>query len=62
VLEVGLQLQELEPEDLRVDCDRMIASTPSIRRVNELVGLDHLLGQSPDGMLDLSIKARHGGC
>jgi hypothetical protein len=51
-LEVGLHLQELEPEHLRVDCDRMIASTSSLRFVDELVGLGRLLGDGVDGVLE----------
>jgi hypothetical protein len=37
-LEVGLHVEELEPQYLRVDRDRMIASTGSLRFVDELVG------------------------
>ena len=44
--EVGLHLQELEPEHLRVDGDRMITSTSSLRLVNEFVCLDRLLGDA----------------
>jgi hypothetical protein len=51
-LEVGLHLQELEPEHLRVDRNRMIASTGSLRFVDEIVGLDGLLGHGPDGVLE----------
>jgi hypothetical protein len=58
--EVGLHLQELEPEHLRVDRDRMIASTRSLRLVDELVGLDGLLGDGPDGVLeDLAFSPSH---
>jgi hypothetical protein len=39
----------------------MIASTGSLRLVNELVGLRRLLGQGPDGVLeDLAFAASHG--
>jgi hypothetical protein len=38
-LEVGLHPQELEPQHLRVDRNRVIASTSSLRLVDELVGL-----------------------
>jgi len=59
-LEIGLQLQELEPKHLRVDGNRMVASTGSLRFVDELIGLDGLLGQSPDGVLeDLAFSASH---
>ena len=58
-LEVGLQ--ELEPEHLRLDGDRMIASTGSLRFVDELVGLDRLLGDGADGVLqDLALPLLHG--
>ena len=50
-LEVGFHLQELEAEHLRVDGDRVIASTGSGRLVHELVGLSRLLGQGPNGVL-----------
>jgi hypothetical protein len=59
-LEVGLHVQELEAEHLRVDGDRMIASTCSLRFVNELVGLDGLLGDDTDGVLeDVTFSASH---
>jgi hypothetical protein len=59
-LEVSLHLQELEPEHLGVDGDRMIASTSSLRLVNELVGLRRLLGDGVDGVLeDLAFSASH---
>jgi hypothetical protein len=51
-LEVGLHLQELEPEHLGVDGDRVIASTSSLRLVDELVGLRGLLGDGVDGVLE----------
>ena len=51
-LEVGLHPQELEAEHLRVDRDRMIPSTSSLRLVNKLVGLDGLLGDRADGVLE----------
>jgi hypothetical protein len=38
-LEIRLHLQELEPQHLRVDRDRMIASTGSLRFIDELIGL-----------------------
>jgi hypothetical protein len=59
-LEVGLHLQELEPEHLRVDRDRVIASTSSLRLVDELVGLRRLLGDGVDGVLeDVAFAACH---
>jgi low affinity Fe/Cu permease len=59
VLEFGLQ--ELEPEYLRVDHDGMIAPTGGSCPVHELVGVDCLLGQGPDGLLrDLAIPLLHG--
>jgi hypothetical protein len=59
-LEVGLHLQEPEPKHLRVDRDRMIASAGSLRFVDELIGLDGLLGHGPDGVLeDLAFSASH---
>ena len=40
--------------------DRMIASTGSLRLIDELVGLDRLLGHGPDGVLeDLAFPASH---
>jgi hypothetical protein len=50
-LEVGLHLQKLKPEHLRVDGDWMRASTSGGRLVNELIGLRGLLTQSPVGLL-----------
>jgi hypothetical protein len=59
-LEVGLHLEQLEPEHLRVDGDRMIASTSSLRLVNELVRLRRLLSNGVDGVLeDLAFSACH---
>ena len=59
-LEVGLHLEQLEAEHLRVNRDRMIASTGSLRLIDELVGLDRLLGHGPDGVLeDLAFSASH---
>ena len=59
-LEVGLHLQELEPEHLRVDRYRMIASTGSLRFIDKLVGLRRLLGNGPDGALeDLAFSPGH---
>jgi hypothetical protein len=49
-LEVAFTLRS-EPEHLRVDGDRMIASAGSLRLVDELIGLDGLLGHGPDGVL-----------
>lgn len=43
-LEIGLNLQELEPQHLRVDRDRMRASSGGGGLVHELVGFDCLLG------------------
>jgi hypothetical protein len=60
--EVGLHLQELESEHLRVDGDRMIASTGSLRLVNELVGLRRLLGDGVNGVLeDVALSAHMVG-
>jgi hypothetical protein len=59
-LEIGLHIQELEPEHLRVDRDRMIASTCRLRLIDELVGLDRLLGHGPDGVLeDVAFSSSH---
>jgi hypothetical protein len=59
-LEVRLHLEELEPEHLRVNRDRVIASTGSLRFIDELVGLDGLLGDGVDGVLeDLAFSASH---
>ena len=59
-LEIGLHLQQFEAEHLRVDGDRMIASTGSLRFVDELVGLDGLLVDGADGVLeDLALSAGH---
>ena len=59
--EVGLHPQELEAEHLRVDGDRVIASTSSLRFVDEFIRLDGLLGDGPDGVLkDLAFSACHG--
>ena len=59
-LEVGLHLQEFEPQHLRVDGDRMIAPTSSLRLVNELVGFDGLLSDGADCVLeDLAFSACH---
>jgi len=61
-LEVGLHLQELEPQHLRVHCDRMIAPTGSLRFVDEFVGFHGLLSDGPDGVLeDLAFSASHAG-
>jgi hypothetical protein len=39
----------------------MIASSGSLRLVDELIGLDGLLGDGVDGVLEnLSLAARHG--
>jgi hypothetical protein len=60
-LEFGLQ--ELEPEHLRVDHDGMIAYTGGGCLVHELAGVDCLLGQGSDGLLqDLALPLLHGGC
>jgi hypothetical protein len=59
-LEIGLHLQELEPEHLRVDGDRMISPTGSLRLVDEFVGLDGLLGGGADGALeDVALATCH---
>jgi hypothetical protein len=61
-LEIALHPQQLKPEPLRVDGNRMIASTSSLRLVNELVGLRPLLGEGVDGVLeDLAFSASHEG-
>jgi hypothetical protein len=62
-LEVGLHLQELEPKHLGVDGDRMIASTGSLRFVDELVGLDGLLGDGGTACsrMSRSRRAIYGG-
>jgi hypothetical protein len=58
--EIGLHLQEFEPKHLRVDRDRVIASTGSLRFVDELVGLDGLLGNRADGVLqNVSLAPDH---
>jgi hypothetical protein len=58
--EVGLHLQELEAKHLRVDRDRMIASSGSLRLVDELIGLRRLLGDGVDGVLeDLTFSTSH---
>jgi len=55
-------LQELEPEHLRVDRNRMIASTGSGRLIDQLPGFRGLLGDCVDGVLkDLPLAACHGG-
>jgi hypothetical protein len=59
-LEIGLHLQELEPEHLRVDRDGVIASTSSLRIVDELVRLRRVLSNGVDGVLeDLALSACH---
>ena len=58
--EIGLHLQELEPQHLGVDGDQVIASTGGLRLVDELVGFDGLLGYGPDSVLeDLAFPASH---
>ena len=57
--EIRLHLEELEPQHLRVDGDRMIASTSSLRLVNELVGLDGLLGDGADRAFENLALLRH---
>jgi len=53
-------LEELEPEHLRVDRDRMRASSGSLRFVDELVGLDGLLGNGVDSAFkDLPLLPSH---
>jgi hypothetical protein len=51
-LEVDLHLQQLEPRHLRVDGDRMIASSGGGRLIDEFVGLRRLLGDGVDGVLE----------
>ena len=59
-LEVGLHLEQLEPQHLRVDRDRIIASAGSLRLVDKLVGLRRLLGDGVDGMFeDFAFAAGH---
>ena len=59
-IQVGPHLQELEPEHLRVDRDRVIASTGSLRLVDELVRLRRVLSNGVDGVLeDLAFSASH---
>src|SRR4029450_7867899 len=61
-LEISLHLQELEPEHLRVDGDRMVPSTSSLCLVDEIIGFRRLLGDGVDSMLeDLALSACHGG-
>jgi hypothetical protein len=60
-LEVGLHPQKLKPQHLRVDGDRVIASTSSLRLVNEVVGLRRLLGNGVDGVLE-DLAFRGGAC
>jgi hypothetical protein len=47
-----------EPQHLRVDRDRMISSTSSLRLVNEIAGLRRLLGDGADGVLEDVALAR----
>jgi hypothetical protein len=51
-LEIGLHLQELEPEHLRVDGDRMRAAPGGGRLVDKLTRLGGLLSDGVDGVLD----------
>ena len=57
-LEVGLHLQQLDPEHLRVDHDRVIASSGGGRFVDELVGLGGLLGDGVDGSFEVPRSRR----
>jgi len=57
--EIGFHLEELEPQHLRVDRDRVIASTSSLRLVDEFFGLDGLLGNGVDGPLEDLAFLRH---
>ena len=52
VVEVGLHLQQLEAEHLRVDGDRMIAPSGGDRFLDEIVGLDSLFGDGMGGELE----------
>jgi hypothetical protein len=52
--EVGLHLQQLKAEHLRVDCHRVIASTCGGRLLDEVVGLGSLLGEGMDGVSRMS--------
>jgi len=59
--EVGLHLEQLEPQHLRVDRDRMIASTGSLRFIDEIVGLRRLLAHGMDGSFeDVAVTLNHG--
>jgi hypothetical protein len=60
-LEIGLHVEELEPEHLRVGDERIGPTVPDLDRlVDELVGLRRLLGDGVDGVLeDLPFTACH---
>jgi hypothetical protein len=60
-LEIGLHLQELEAEHLRVDHKRIGAAVTDFDRfVDEVVGLGRLLRDGVDGSLeDLALSACH---
>ena len=62
-LEVGLHVEELEPEHPRVDRDRMgTVEAGGDCLVDELVGLRRLLGDAPDCPLeDAAFASDHGG-
>jgi len=51
-LEIGLHLQELEPEHLRADGDRVRAAPGGGRLVDKLTRLGGLLSDGMDGVLD----------
>jgi hypothetical protein len=57
--EIGLNLQELQPEHLGVDRDLVGPAACSGRLIDEFVGLDGLLGDCVNGVLqDLSFLTK----
>ena len=59
MLEIGLHVQELEPQHLGVSDDRIGAAMPEGNGfVDQIVGLRRLLGDGVDGVLeDLAFAA-----